>query len=103
MPFITQLLDAVWELAADALAVVWNWITQMISSGVDVLLGLLPAELVATMQQAPWDQWGQYWDLVSYFVPVYGIVAILGGAYSVVGGLRLVKLVVSFIPTVGGS
>lgn len=93
------------QWTVDSVVYMWNvfWLAvqDSISNFASWAFGLLPPEVAGFFDLAANPAWGYLAD-VSAIVPVYGWIALAGSVYGVCGGIRLVRWIIGFVPTIEG-
>ena len=97
--FFAFIISYPWSLVVDLLDWFVNFVTVTIPTAVWRLVPDGVADFVSSLDTAEIQS---MIDTVTWFIPFWAITVIYLNAYAMAGGIRLVRYIIGFIPTIEG-
>jgi hypothetical protein len=105
--FIGDILRFLFTLLRDLfvapILALYAFVRQFVSETViPWAMAKIPPELLDVVDAVDMSTLADLVSDVAWIVPIYACLAIQAAAFSVAGGIRLVRWILAFIPTIGG-
>lgn len=93
------LADWIYGIVVAVLTYLGDMATWVITEAVAFAFELLPPAIKEALASGAWAGVLSFFDDVTYFIPFYSSVAIIAGTLVAVSSIRLVRYILSLIPT----
>ena len=100
---ITDLFVLVRDLLVTPVLALWAWVREFIADEIlPWAIGLIPPEVIDVLDGLNIAQLASIIEDVAWILPFWTALGVYVIAYGVCGGIRLIRWILAFIPTIGG-
>ena len=99
---LAEVVDWIFDLVRVILYDIFEWLFSLGKVVGQFMWDALPSSVQTWLNDEPWLPLAQYMNVVDYFIPIYGGMAIIATVITVVAWIRLVRWVLRVAPLVNG-